>query len=72
MAKIILFQRRCNHFDRVVPDLSSVMLDPPGLRVYLLVLFLRDRNNRTSPIEDYETAAGRALINRTNVPSHYG
>ena len=51
----------------VVPDLHSVVLDPPGLREDLLVLALIGGDDGALVIEDHAPSRGGALIDRCDV-----
>jgi hypothetical protein len=62
-----LFHGSGYHFLRVSPDFFRVVFDPARLRVYLLVLFLRDGYDSARAIEHDKPCARGALINRANV-----
>ena len=47
-----------------------VVLDPPGLRIDLLVLLLIDRDDLPAVVEDHEPGAGRSLVDRCCVLRH--
>ena len=63
-------ERLADHGLRVAPDLRGVVLDPAGFRIDLLVLALRDGDDRSLLIEHHEAAARRALIDRADVLAH--
>ena len=56
--------------DRVAPDLDGVVLHPAGLRVNLLVLFLRGADNGALPVENEKACGGGPLIDRANITAH--
>jgi hypothetical protein len=46
------------------------MLDPAGLGIDLLMLLLRDGDDRTLSIEHDEASAGRSLVDGADVLAH--
>jgi hypothetical protein len=57
-------ERFADHGLGVAPNLGRVVLDETRLRIDLRMLALRDGNDTTLVIEDHETAARGALIER--------
>ncbi len=54
----------------VGPDLRRIVLGPSGLWENLPVFFLCAGHDRAATIEDDETGAGCALVDRTDIPTH--
>src|SRR5581483_7649539 len=55
---------------RAIPDFVDIVFDPAGLRIELLVFFLRGSDHVPFRITDGETGAGRALIDCSDVVGH--
>jgi hypothetical protein len=53
-----------------LPDLGGIMLNPAGLRKYLLVFLLIMSRDSALAIEEHAACAGGALINGGNVFRH--
>ena|SRR5215469_1944845 len=55
---------------RGAPNLSGIVFDPAGTRIYLPVLFLRAGDGVSCAVKYQATGAGRALIKRCYVVRH--
>ena len=71
-AKLALLQRLRNHILRGLPDFFGIVLDPPRLRIDLLMLFLRSGYGFAGGVKHAEAGAGRSLIDCADVLSHGG
>src|SRR5207247_8334083 len=65
-----LLERTGDHLVRALHDLHRVVLDPPRLRIDLLVFLLLHGNDLARVIEDHEARAGCALVYRPCVVGH--
>jgi hypothetical protein len=70
MALWIGRQRPADHLSASGPDLERVVLDPAGLRVYLLVLPLIYRDDGARMVEHHEARARRSLVECSHVLLH--
>ncbi len=63
-------ERASNDLLRARPDLNRVVLDPAGLGVNLIVLFLVKADDATAVVKDHKAGAGGALIEGGGVMRH--
>ena len=67
---VVLSQRALHHFLAALPDFQRIVLNPTGLGIDLLVLFLIDADDLAFVIENHETGAGGSLIDCAYILSH--
>ena len=61
----------CDNADLRRPDFDWIVLDPTGLRENLFKFSLRDSGDIAGLIQQQGTGAGRPLIERKKVSSHF-
>ena len=61
----------CNNADLRRPDFDGIVLDPTSLREDLFKFSLRDSGNIPGLIQQQSAGAGRPLIERKQVSSHF-
>ena len=70
--RLCLLERPGDHLLTAGPDLGGVVLDPARLGEDLLVLLLVDAHHVAAVVEDHESRARRALVERADVVRHVG